>query len=173
MDSSRTEEFMRLFLSNQRRIFGLIVCLVPNLADADDILQDTSATLWQKFDEFKPGTDFAAWGLSVARLRVLKFHERTRAAGRVTFDDRVLNALAEEAALITPQADARLEALRACLAKLPERVRGLIEFRYSPGATLKTAAEQVHMSEVAAYKALNRAHLTLIECIQRNMGARG
>lgn len=167
MDASRTEEFMRLFLANERRIYGLIVSLVPNLTDADDLLQDVSAAMWNKFSEYKSGTDFAAWGLTFARYAALKHHQKIRAAGRVTFSDTLLETLAQDAAAAAPQASHRQEALRECLAKLPERTRALVELRYQPGATLRSAAEGAQLSVEAAYKALNRTHEALIECIQR------
>ncbi len=58
----RGERFMRLLLANQQRIYGLILALVPNWNDADDIMQETSAVMWAKFDDYEAGTDFAAWG---------------------------------------------------------------------------------------------------------------
>ena len=50
-----------IWVQNQRRIYGLILALVPNGPDADDIPQETCAVLWQKFDEFDPGTNWADW----------------------------------------------------------------------------------------------------------------
>lgn len=173
MDGSRTEEFMRLFLAHERRIYGLIVSLVPNLADADDLLQDVSAAMWQKFDTFQSGTDFAAWGFAFVRNAALKYHEKARAAGRITFSDTLLESLAQEAIAIVPQITQRHEALRHCLSKLPERSRLLLEKRYEPGATLKDAAAQTGLSLDAAYKALNRLHTGLAECVRRTLAAGG
>src|SRR3954467_5741619 len=86
--SSETERFMRLFLAHQRRFYGLILSLVPNVTDADDLLQETAALMWQKFAEFRPGTDFAAWGLRFARNLVSNHRKKTRRlAGRVNFSE--------------------------------------------------------------------------------------
>ena len=77
-DLDRGARFMRVYLEHQRRIFGLIRALVPSGADADDILQETSAVLWQKFDEFDPGTNFAAWSLRIARFQVMAYYTTRR-----------------------------------------------------------------------------------------------
>ena len=54
------EIFTRLFLRNQKRIAGLIFSLVPQGAEADDVMQETCAVMWRKFGEFAPGSDFGA-----------------------------------------------------------------------------------------------------------------
>ncbi len=47
--------FMRLFLENERRIFGFILTLLPHWADAEDVFQETAGVLWNKFDDFQSG----------------------------------------------------------------------------------------------------------------------
>ena len=37
------EDFTRLLLQNQKRIWGLIFSLVPRGSDADDVMQETCA----------------------------------------------------------------------------------------------------------------------------------
>ena len=49
MDASSAEEFVRLFSKSQHRILGFVHTLVPNLAEAEDILQETSVILWKKW----------------------------------------------------------------------------------------------------------------------------
>ena len=62
IDDETIQAFSRLLVANQRRIYGFILTLVHDRSAAEDILQDVSALLWQKYDKFEPGTDFAAWG---------------------------------------------------------------------------------------------------------------
>ena len=59
------EEFTRLLLENQKRIWGLVLSLVPRGSDADDVMQETCAVLWRKFDQFEAGTNFGAWALRI------------------------------------------------------------------------------------------------------------
>ena len=164
---------MRLFLANQRRFYGLILALVPNVADADDLLQETSSLMWQKFSEFTPGTDFAAWGLRFARNVVFSFHKKRRSQDQVFFSDEVLNSVAEEVAQVSEETDDRHAALRGCLEKLSERARHLIDLRYEPGATGKSVAARVGKSLPSIYKALARIHQALFECVGRKLAAEG
>jgi DNA-directed RNA polymerase specialized sigma24 family protein len=47
------EQFTRLLLQNQKRIWGLILSLVPNGTEADDILQETCAVKGQAMLYFR------------------------------------------------------------------------------------------------------------------------
>jgi RNA polymerase sigma-70 factor (ECF subfamily) len=166
--AERTEEFIRLFAASQRRIYGLVAAMVPRGADADDVFQEVSASLWQKFDDFTPGTDFAAWGLRFARLLVLKHYEKQRRWGRVVFDDDVLEQIADETTTALAKLDHRQEALRDCLARLPAHSRQLLDARYDSGLkTCQEVAHRVGRSVQSVYKALSRIHELLLECIEK------
>jgi RNA polymerase sigma-70 factor, ECF subfamily len=78
IDLPREERYLGLLLAHQRRIFAYVLALVPHWSDAEDVVQETSAVLWRKFDEFTPGTDFNAWALSIARYQVMNFRKKQR-----------------------------------------------------------------------------------------------
>ena len=161
----RGAEFLRLFLQNQRRIYGLILALVPNGPDADDILQETSAVLWQKFDEFEPGSNYAAWALRIARYQVMAYYT-TKRRQRARLSDETLDAVVERLASRPEREDARAVALDGCLADLPEEDRRLIELRYRGGASVVDVARRSGRTVEAAYKALHRAHERLLQCMR-------
>ena len=50
------EEFVRLLMAHERQIFTYILTLLPHVADAEDVLQETSIVLWRKFPEYQAGT---------------------------------------------------------------------------------------------------------------------
>src|SRR3954468_20850609 len=89
IDIAREERFLKLFLAHERRIFGFLLALVPDWSDAEDLLQETSVVMWRKLYNFEPGTDFAAWALSIARYQVLD-HRKRRKRDRVLFSDRTV-----------------------------------------------------------------------------------
>jgi RNA polymerase sigma-70 factor, ECF subfamily len=168
----RRERFLQLFLANERRIYAFILALVPSWSDADDLLQETSAVMWRKWDEFAPGTDFVAWALRIARYEVLSYRRR-QVRDRTLFSDRTDELLADHAEAMGRAADARRDALEACLAKLSGRDRELIRLRYQPGATTQEAAERAGRSLKAVYKALNRIHEQLLMCIRKRLTVEG
>jgi RNA polymerase sigma-70 factor (ECF subfamily) len=55
--SINTPEFIRLLSLHTSSIYTYIRVLIPNRTDAEDVFQETSRTLWEKFDEYQPGTD--------------------------------------------------------------------------------------------------------------------
>lgn len=159
------QQFIRLFVENERRIYGFILSILPNRTDAEDMLQETSLILWRKFAQFQPGTDFVAWACRVAQLEVLKFHEK-RGGSRLRFEPGVLEAVADETLNMAPLLDDRHRALNQCLESLSSRDRDLLQRRYGNGAKPQQIASQVGRSIHAIYKALSRIHDALMRCIQ-------
>ena len=78
LEHERHEEFMRLFLSCQPRIFAFIRSLVFSRADADDVLQETALVLWEKFARFEPGTRFDRWAFRIAHFQVMYHRQKKR-----------------------------------------------------------------------------------------------
>jgi RNA polymerase sigma-70 factor, ECF subfamily len=168
----RTEEFVRLYAANQRRIYGFVTSILPRPTDADDVFQEISASLWQKFHEFRPGTDFTAWSLQFARYAILKYYRAQRNRGRLVFGDDVVESLIDESASAILELDRRQEALHACLGRLPERSRELIRIRYETDASsCRDAASRTGRSLEAVYKSLRRIHELLLRCIERVLAA--
>jgi RNA polymerase sigma-70 factor (ECF subfamily) len=162
--------FLRLFLQNQRRLYAFILTLLPHRADADDVLQDVSVVLWDKFDPANPPNDFAAWGCRIAYFKVLDFYKRSQ-RGRVQFSQAMVERVAETALeqAGTLQLDERREALDQCIEKLDHRDRDLLTRRFAEGATIQGVAEQVGRSVDAVYKALAKIRQSLLDCVTRTL----
>src|SRR5262249_45691288 len=128
----RGEAFVRLLGQNQRRLFLYVMSLVPNVGDAEEILQETNLVLWREFDRFRPGTNFAAWACKVALHQVLAWRKR-RQRDRLEFSPAFLEAVAEEAAAAADRLDERSAALARCIDQLPARHRGWLPLRYFVG----------------------------------------
>lgn len=164
--SDKAELFVQLVTEYQQRVHLFILSLVPNRADADEILQETNLVLWRKFDEFQPGSDFRAWAFQVAYNKVKSLRER-HGRQRLRFGEPVMDRLANIAAAGPDRVPIALEALDACKLQLNERDRDLIERRYQPGATVASVAADVGRSVAAVYKAVVRIRRTLHKCIER------
>jgi RNA polymerase sigma-70 factor (ECF subfamily) len=160
--------FLRLFLQNERRLYAYILTLLPNRSDADDVLQEASLVMWDKFDEHTPPDDFAAWGCRIAYFKVLDFYKKCQRS-RVKFSQAMLERVAETAIEHAGvlQLDARREALAGCIEKLSALDRDLLARRFTAGATTKSTSEEVGRSVEAVYKALARVRQALFECVQR------
>jgi RNA polymerase sigma-70 factor (ECF subfamily) len=160
----RQKQLMLLMTQHQRRIFGYIHTLVPTRHDAEDILQETSMVIVEKFDDFKLGTDFVAWACQIAWWRVRAARQKY-ARSKVVFDDDVLDSVAQTAATMHHEVSDRHDALAQCLQRLHPRDRELLLTRYEPGARVEEAAERSGRSLDAAYKALARLRKLLFDCV--------
>src|SRR3954471_24711373 len=154
-EAESRKRLMALITRHQRQIFAYIYTLVPDRHDAEDLLQEASLVIWEKFNEFTPGTDFVAWACQIAWWRI-RYSRQKFARSKVVFDDDILEAVAKTPASLQEELDERHEALGTCLQKLTPRDRELILTRYEAGNGVAEAARRTGRSMDAAYKALNR-----------------
>jgi RNA polymerase sigma-70 factor, ECF subfamily len=173
-EKDKTRVFLRLFLENQKRLYAYVLTLVPHRADADDVLQEVSFLLWDKFDAERPPEDFAAWGCRIAYFKVLELFKRNRRC-RVRFSQEMLERLSETIIEQSDvlQLDERREALAGCLGRLSQKDRELLTHRFADGATTESTAAMVGRSVAAVYQALSRARQTLLDCVNRSLAQGG
>lgn len=161
----RHEQFLRLFLNCQPRLHAFIRSLVFSRADADDVLQETALVLWEKFDQFEPGTRFDRWALRTAHFQVM-YHRQKKARDRLQFSDALIEKLAADGLSEGDRLEATRDALAGCLAALPAAERELVRRRYQPASTNRDVARATGRSESAISRALNRIYASLLLCIE-------
>lgn len=160
--------FFHLFMTHRKSLYAFILASIHNYNDADDILQETATVMWRKFSEFEQGTDFVAWGITIARIRVLKFfNERQRT--RVQFGDKLMEQILSTTSSKVGQVDARLEASRNCRKKLSDSDQNLLYMRYNEGLTIKKIADKLGRPLPGLYKSMGRLHSALLRCIKRSL----
>ena len=94
------DEFVRRFVRCQQDLYAYILTLVPNVADAQDILQETAIAIWGKADEYRLGEPFMPWASRFAWFQVRKFrmYQARRSRHVVALSDEALAALAVQRA---------------------------------------------------------------------------
>jgi len=167
-ESESRRQLVALLTQHQRRIFAYIYTLVPNRTDAEDILQETSLIICEKFSDFEPGTDFVAWACQIAYWRV-RYARQKFARSKVIFQQEIVDALAQTAFEMKAEMDDRHVALAHCLEKLPTRDRDLVLTRYEPGSGVPEAASRSGRTLEAAYKALARIRKLLLDCVSNQL----
>jgi RNA polymerase sigma-70 factor, ECF subfamily len=171
-ETERRKQLVVLMTQHQRRIFSYIYTLIPDRYDAEDLLQETSVVICEKFDEFRPGTDFVAWACQIAYWRI-RYARQKFARSKVVYQQELVDALAHTAATMREELDERHEALAQCLQKLPQRDRELVLTRYEPGSGVPEAAQRSGRSLEAAYKALGRIRKLLFDCVTNQLASQG
>ena len=163
------QNFARLLLHFQTRIYSYIRSFVVSPTDADDLLQETAAVLWQKFDQFQPGSNFLAWAMRVAHYKVLEFrHGQKRDV--LQFSDRFMDVVAADTVAESERLGEIQELLGECMDRLPPADCDLIETRYWLDVPVKTLAARLGRPQSTIYDAIKRIRWALVECVERAMG---
>ena len=166
--AANREYFAKLFLRHSRALYSHVRAQVPHPQDADDVFQETCIVLWQKFDQYRPNTNFLAWACRIAHYKALKLHERHHRSPRL-FGPEFQEIVGEEMIVMDEVLEARSAALRQCREKLNQRDRDLLQRYYRPGATAKIVARYAKRSIHYVYRAMRRIHDTLHECISKTL----
>ncbi len=160
----RSTELLQLMMKYQRRIFAYIHTLVPSRSDAEDILQEASLTICEKFDDFEIGTNFYSWACQIAYWKV-RAARKKYATAKVVFNQEVLDVISQTRTEMEEELDSRHVALSRCLHKLNERDRRMVLTRYESGKNVSAAAQACGRTVQGAYKALNRIRKVLFDCV--------
>ncbi|MEZ5304197.1 MAG: sigma factor [Verrucomicrobiales bacterium] len=150
-DREKHDRFLRLYVENEEALRGFVRSLVPTLEDAREVMQETAALLWRKFDDLDSAENFRRWAFGVARLEALAFRRDRARTGMCSADlIRLLEAEAEEAKRANRREERTLE---HCLKKLPDAQRALVETALSPGARIDGWPKDSGRTPMALYKA--------------------
>jgi RNA polymerase sigma-70 factor (ECF subfamily) len=158
-------EFLALLTRHESALAACVHALIPVWQDAEDVLQETRVTLWRKFADFQRGSDFVAWGRTVARYIARTHLRRTGSARRVLRDD-VAQDLLDRMARPAAEDDRRQKALADCTEKLGGAERELLRRFYSEGTKITQIAADLGRSLHGTYMALSRIRRALMECIE-------
>ncbi|MBN2181489.1 MAG: sigma-70 family RNA polymerase sigma factor [Sedimentisphaerales bacterium] len=169
----RTLEFLKLFVRHQQEIYAYILTLVPHLHDADDLFQDGMVVMWQKFDQFQPGTNFAAWGVQIMRFQILDYRRKMARNKQVLMEDSLFEALMNHIPTIQDEAAARIEALRKCVALLDDRAKRIIKMRYERNVSVDKIASYLKLSRRHVYHVLGQITSVLLRCMRRKLAEGG
>ena len=163
--SASQQRFLSLFLRSEREIFRYVAALVPNVADAEDIVQQTALALWEKFDSYDPNQSFTPWACRFALNKARQWIER-RQRWQALLEGGLAEELAQRREELLPEIETRLKHLEGCLNKLPAEQRSIVEGYYYRRESVEKLAQETGRTVAAAYKILQRIRHTLQTCIE-------
>lgn len=166
-DRPKHERFLQLLLPIQPGLHSYLRTLILNRTDAEDVLQAAAAVMWEKFDDFQPGTRFDRWAYQIVHLQALCYLTDCKRS-KLVFSEKLLALLADQAATQSESTNETMAALDACMQRLPERDRELLRLRFGPaGGTNRNVARALGRSEGAVSRALSQLYDNLLECIKQ------
>jgi RNA polymerase sigma-70 factor, ECF subfamily len=171
VSGSTQQRYIKLLNESQGRLLAYLYAHVLNIADTEDLFQQVAIVLWEKFDQFAPGTDFTAWGIRVAELTIKGFLRRKR-RNIFLLSDEVMQRIADRQVQVSDEdTSARTAALQLCMKKLPDRQRNLVQRCYAGDTKIREIADDDGRSSASVYTALCRIRQGLLSCIERRIAA--
>lgn len=167
-NEAKTGRFLKLFVDNQKTIYSYIFAMVYDNSVADDVFQDTTALMWERFESYVEGTNFGAWGITIARYKLMDHFKQNRHK-YASMSDELLETINLTAQNHLETIDQRIPALRKCIGNLRDQDRKLLEIRYEKEMKVKEIAEKVNRPIQGLYQAMSRIHHTLLRCIEATL----
>ena len=168
IEDERNELFIKLLAEHERKLTRYVMSVMPSIADAEDILQESKLVMWREFQNFEEGTNFNAWARKIIFYRMLYF-KRTKAkeAERYVFSDAFYEVLDEEYSKGEEKREKNFAVLQKCIMKLQEPHQKMVMLRYHNGESIEGMADQIGRTVAACYKTLSRIRLNLKKCMQK------
>ncbi len=170
-DEQSSKEFVWFFTKDRLRIYSFIFSMLRHTADAEEVFQQCSITLWKKFGEYDQTRDFSAWACKIAFHEVQNFR-RLAVNRRVVFDDRLVQTLADEHIAAMSDDRERLDLLEECVTSLPDRDREMLVLAYRDRMQADEIARKVDRATQTIYNKLSVLRNRLLDCMNRKMSAR-
>ena len=163
--AAEQQRFLSLFLRSEKEVFRYVAALVPNIADAEDIVRQTAIALWEKFDAYDPELPFTPWACRFALNKARQWMERHR-RWQALLGEGLAEEVQSRRDALQPELECRLRHLEDCLSTLPVEQRLLVEGYYYHRSGIEALADQSGRSVAATYKALQRIRQSLQLCIE-------
>jgi len=157
------ERFTRLLIQHEPELLRCVLVVVPNRADARDILQECSVALWRRFGEYDSERPFVNWALGFVRMEVRRFLRKSQRRAQLTA--RAAELLLQDERQQASSLDERKRFLKGCLETLSAPHRELLDGYYFDEHPVEELSRRTGRSVEAVYKMLQRIRLALHRCI--------
>ena len=148
-----------------RERFGLFLRhKIMNMADAEDVLQNTLVVIARKYLDIEIETSFSSWAYKVLEFNILNYY---RTKGRQKEKLEKLTVQQNETSIEVPDIDLKRRLLN-CLRKINEaniRHARILNFSYQ-GFDMNQICEKLQLTRNGAYILLSRARTKLKICME-------
>lgn len=160
--------FERLYKVASPKLFGVCLRVLPQRAEAEEVLQDVFLTIWRKADQFDAARAGAyTWLAMMARNRAidrLRSAKVARAGNDVVDPDEPTDSPPAHMAAESAQDNERLE---ACMQELEDQRRTMIRTAFFDGSTYEELATRSGTPLGTVKSWIRRGLAQLKACLQR------
>ena len=167
-DKTKNARFIRLYTSTQSKLYSYILAVVHNRSDADELLQETSVILWDKFDSYKDDYSFSAWAIGIAKNKIFEYLRENKKTKKI-FSDVVYEQFAKVAEISTDDTLERMDVVKECINKLGSSDHNLMTYKYYNNNSVHQISQLTGRSTNSLYKSFTRIIVQLRRCVSHNM----
>ena len=162
------DAFESLYQRTSSKLFGVCVRLMPDRAEAEDVLQEVYVGIWHKAGQFDPArASPITWLAMIARNKAI---DRLRTLPAANTQAPVEMAERAVDPSLSPLGDAEASndrvRLDQCMEQLDDRRRGLIRTAFFEGATYEELAARVGSPLGTVKSWIRRGLLQLRACLE-------
>lgn len=170
------EAYASVVLALEGRLRAALAAWCPPGVEPDEIAHRAFVEAYRGIRRYEPGTRFEAWLHGIARTLLLEELRRNRRESERTrrYLDRVVaDAVETELEGVSEIGDARMRALRDCMAGLTAESREIVEMRYASETPLQSIARRIGKSLPAVKFQLFDIRRRLRQCVNGKLSTEG
>ena len=182
-DVVNEENFPALCKKYQQRVLKVANGIVRNPALAEDVMQETFLSAYQRLDTFRGESLFSTWLHAIAAnearmaLRKLRKKDALNASDSITPDDEAPHLATkllskEPSAVDSALRRERDDIVQAGIERLPKKYRKAIEAHYNEELNINECAEHFGISVPAMKARLHRARRHLSSYVQERLAGK-
>lgn len=161
------DAFAELYRMTSARVFGVILRMVRDRAEAEDLLQDVFVSVWRRASAFDPARGSAmTWLITLARNRTI---DRLREHRETALDEPDALAIPSEDPTPAALAEASQERqrLEECMRRLEPQQRGVVREAFFSGASYSELAGRLSVPLGTMKSWIRRSLMQLKVCLEQ------
>ena len=162
----RYDEFSRLVQQVSGQVVTYLHAVLLDWNDAEDVFQESCLVLWEKFDEFVPGTNFLGWAIRIAQNKAMHFQRSRRRLAKFLNCELQASLAAVVSGRDAAATNASLAALTICMDRLSQSDQDLVRRCYGDRVPVSRIASHLGRSPASVHHSLRRVRTLLLECIR-------
>jgi RNA polymerase sigma-70 factor (ECF subfamily) len=166
---ARDAEFLRNLAATYRDLYACAVSIVGDRNDAEDVIQEVCVVLWEKYEEFEPGTNFRKWAMTVTFNCARSFARKRRRQRGTGFGEEAISRIVLMRTAASELLELRRELIRDCIDKMSSSDRHFLSDCYRSSTSLVELAARKGKTVSSVYSKLKRLKRSLVECVQRHL----
>lgn len=161
------QEIELLIETHRSSLLGFLISSTACKATAEDLVQETCITIWEKRDSYESETNFKAWAFQIA-FNLVRNHRRKKSKGfeKTLPDDELLEKIKQRYEELEDPWSTESKYLNTCLQELQPEKQKLMIRRYVAKVPVQTLASEWDLSANALSQLLFRLKGILQKCIK-------